>query len=255
MKGKKIVLATIMAVVVAFALQSCKKDGSTDTGQVAVKMTDAPAVYDAVYVDVTGVEVNSDVSGWVTMGNVHAGVYNLLDLANGNDTLLATADLPVGNISQIRLILGSNNSVVANGVTYALNIPSGSESGLKINIHQDVTANANNVILIDFDAGASIHQTGAGDFKLQPVIRAIVATTGSVSGSVFPAVMSSVYVVSGNDTITTTTNVLGQFVLQGVLPGSYNLTIQPSGIIYSAVTVNNVSIAANTNTNIGVVNL
>lgn len=255
MKGTKVLLAVAATTLLVFGMQSCKKDSNTDTGQVTFKMTDAPAAYDAVYVEVTGVEVHSDVSGWVTMGNVHAGVYNLLDLANGTDTILATADLPVGTISQVRLILGSNNSIVVGGSTYPLTIPSGSESGLKINVHYDVAANVNNVILVDFDAGASVHQTGNGVYKLQPVIRAIVATTGSISGSVFPAILSSVYVVSGTDTISTTTNVVGQFMIQGVLPGSYNVTVEPSISTYNTVTVNSVSVTANSNTNIGVVNL
>ena len=38
------------------------------------------------------------------------GIYNLLDFTNGKDTLIADAELSGGSNSQIRLILGDNNS-------------------------------------------------------------------------------------------------------------------------------------------------
>ena|SRR5665647_2021879 len=48
--------------------------------------------------------------------NATEGVYNLLDLSNGISTLIATGDMQPGTVSQIRLILGSNNTVTVGGV-------------------------------------------------------------------------------------------------------------------------------------------
>ena len=63
-----------------------------------------------------------------------------MDLTNGRDTLLAQATLPGGTISQIRLILGSNNFLVDNaGQKLALTTPSAQQSGLKVQVHQTIS--------------------------------------------------------------------------------------------------------------------
>ena len=81
------------------------------------------------------VNVSGDSSAWISL-NTNAKVYNLLSLQNGVQTVLATGDLPTGMVKKIRLILGSDNSIVVNSVTFPLNIPSGSESGLKIDLNK-----------------------------------------------------------------------------------------------------------------------
>ena len=48
----------------------------------------------------------------ITVGNAYPGLYNLMDLTNGRDTILADAEIPQGSISQIRLILGENNFII-----------------------------------------------------------------------------------------------------------------------------------------------
>ena len=64
-------------------------------------MTDAPGPYDAVYVDIQGIEITGGGGKNVVM-NVSKGIYNLLDFSNGIDTLLATGTLEDAKVSQIR---------------------------------------------------------------------------------------------------------------------------------------------------------
>src|ERR1700738_45620 len=110
----------------SFIFLSCnKRSSSSGSGHLQVMLTDGPASYDAVYIDVEKVEVNvsSDSgtsSGWQTINLLRPGIYNLLKFSNGIDTVLAAADLPAGTLSQMRLVLGSNNAVVINGQTYPL---------------------------------------------------------------------------------------------------------------------------------------
>jgi hypothetical protein len=85
------------------------------------------------------------------------------------DTLLATGTVQTGTVKEIRLILGSNNTVVVNGVTFPLTIPSGSESGLKIKVSKKLNATLETLI-IDFDAALSIKQEANG-YKLRPVLK------------------------------------------------------------------------------------
>jgi hypothetical protein len=157
------------------AITSCQKEvnGSTDPGSTRLKinMTDAPTLADSVNVDIQQVRVNfsNDTVEWVDL-TTHAGVYDLLGLQNGVDTLLATGTVPTDTVRQIRFVLGTNNSITVAGVTYPLTIPSGAESGLKINVDKHLNGTLDS-LLIDFDAALSIHQTGNGTYVLRPVLR------------------------------------------------------------------------------------
>src|SRR5258706_7796793 len=123
------IILTAMAIG-SFIFLSCNKNSSGGgTGHLQVMLTDDPASYDAVYIDVQKVEIkvspdtNSN-SGWQTINVLRPGVYNLLKFSNGIDTLLAAADVPAGKISQMRLVLGDNNSVVIDSQSYPLKTPS-----------------------------------------------------------------------------------------------------------------------------------
>lgn len=93
----------------------------------------------------------------------------MLSYQNGNDTLVAQGFIDLRNIQQIRLVLGDRNTIVVDGVSYPLTIPSGSESGLKIMLNKVVAQPADTVIL-DFDALLSVKEENDG-FKLRPVIK------------------------------------------------------------------------------------
>ncbi len=133
-------------------------------------MTDAPFDAQEVNVDVQQVLVHfSDDTSKPVFLNTSTGVYNLLKLQNGVDTLLASGTVPGGNLRSLRLILGSRNTIKINGVVYPLTIPSGSESGLKINLNKKLTSVDS--LLVDFDAGLSVIKTGNGEYKLKPVLK------------------------------------------------------------------------------------
>lgn len=247
----------IVLLIAAFATYvSCKKEATdeTVTSSLQIRLTDAPAVYDSVIVDVIGVEVHSDqTNGWVTMNMPHPGLYNLLQFTNGHDTLIASSSIPAGKVSQIRLILGTNNSVTKNGVTYPLIVPSGSESGLKIQIHKDIVYGVTNIIQLDFDAGRSIVEQGNGVFHLKPVIRATTTgIDGSISGTIAPIFAAVAYAVSGTDTFTTTVSGNGGFLIAGVPAGSYTVCIHPD-TIYSDTCFTNVTVNVNQLTNLGLI--
>jgi DNA polymerase III sliding clamp (beta) subunit (PCNA family) len=147
---------------------ACKKESGTSALQ--IKMTDAPADYQEVNVDLKEVKVNfnDDSTGWVSLQTKDT-IYNLLGLQNGLDTLIAQGTVPSSTIKEIRLILGDNNTIKVNGQIYPLTIPSGSESGLKIKVNKKLKATLETLI-IDFDAAMSVNNEADG-YKLRPVIR------------------------------------------------------------------------------------
>lgn len=139
-----------------------------------IRLTDGPIDLDEVNIDLQQIYVKGQ-NGFeeIPLGT-SAGIYNLLDYQNGIDTLVATgvsSGLTV--IREIRLVLGENNSVVAQGETYDLKIPSGGESGLKIKVCLDLTGVPVYDLILDFDAAASIHKTGNGKYIMKPVIRIV----------------------------------------------------------------------------------
>jgi len=230
-------LALITLVSLSFA--ACKDNtmpnggtpnGSNARASMRVMLTDDPADYDQVNIDVQSVEINSDNGGWITL-NTFSDMYNLLDLTNGIDTLIANDSLPAGMISQIRLNLGPNNTIMVNGVVHPLDVPSGNTSGLKINVHQTLVAGGNYTLLLDFDAGHSIVEQGNGEYKLKPVIHGqlvtSIVTDGTITGVVMPPA-SNAFVSATNATDSTSTYInalTGQYSLQNLTPGTYTIAI------------------------------
>ena len=166
MKTKHLVLGLLLCSGIN-AFQSCKKENN-GLSNLQVRLTDAPAAYDQVNVDIREVRVNfrDDSTGWVSL-NTNAKIYNLLALQNGVDTLLATGTVSTGIVKEIRLLLGNDNSVVVNGTSFPLTIPSGGESGLKIKVNKKLNATLETLI-VDFDAALSIKVENGG-YKLRPV--------------------------------------------------------------------------------------
>jgi hypothetical protein len=263
MKTAKLVLLLLIALAgVSFILFSCNKNTSTGTGHLQVMLTDGPAHYDAVYIDVQKCEVNvsSDTgtgSGWQTVNLLRPGVYNLLKFSNGIDTLLAAAELPAGNLSQMRLVLGPNNSVIIDGQAYPLKTPSAQQSGLKFNIHSPLTAGIEYRLWIDFNAGRSIVATGNGGYILKPVIRTYSAAVGgSIKGFALPfAAKPEVWAVMGTDTLMALPDsATGYYFFGGVNPGTWNLLFHAQDSTYKD-TAFTVPVSTGVVSNAGTVNL
>jgi hypothetical protein len=161
--------------------------------------------------------------------NVNKGVYNLLELTGGLDTLLGSFEIPAGTISQIRLVLGSNNSIVVAGKNYNLSTPSAQQSGLKLNVHYKIQEGLTYDFTLDFDAAKSIVENGAGKYILKPVIRVITeALNGAISGIIAPVDSNPVVTaILNNDTISTYPNENGLFLLGKLNEGSYKVQILP----------------------------
>ncbi|MCB2219164.1 MAG: DUF4382 domain-containing protein [Bacteroidetes bacterium] len=194
-----------------------------------VRMTDYPANYDAVLIDIMEIQVHSNAEGWKSI-QTNDGIYDLLELTNGIDTVIAEDELPSGIISQIRFILGDQNSVVVEGDTLSLSIPSGQSSGLKLNLHYELMPGISYAVLIDFDAAASIHQTGNGNYKLKPVLKVIAkGTDGSIRGQLDPQVFAQIYAIDpiSLDTSGAFSNDEGKFLISGLQEGLYRVEIWP----------------------------
>jgi hypothetical protein len=241
----------LMCLMCSILIFSCdKKDvNNTSKAKVQIRLTDSPDPdVREVWIDVKDVLINMGDSSWNSVQGAHAGLYNLLDLTNGKDTILADAEIPAGKISQIRLLLGDNNYIINNsGDKIDLTTPSAQQSGLKVEVNQDVTGGQLYRLILDFDAGKSIVKAGnSGNYILKPVIRIIsfVPSGGNLKGVVLPdSVRTAIYAINGVDTVASTyTDTLnGNFFFNDIPGGSYSLSYLPEDTSFKS-TQQNVSV-------------
>jgi hypothetical protein len=138
----------------------------------SIRLKDAPAAIDEVWIDVRQVRVHTNLGGWQDLAT-NAGVYDLMSLQNNADTLIAGQQpIPSGRMSQVRLVLGPDNALVIDSVRYPLSLSSQDEAGLILNVQQVLQQNMPYTLVIDFDAAVSIVDQGNGNYRLKPVLTA-----------------------------------------------------------------------------------
>lgn len=248
-----------------FMLISCDFANDSTQGSMQVFMTDAPANYESVVIDIEEIRIHenqnaeNDEDGWRTIRNEPLQV-DLLNLTNGNMQFLGETDLESGTYNQMRFILGNQNLLVMNdGQTVPLTTPSGQESGLKLNIDTEVESGINYILLLDFDASRSIVEAGnSGQYLLQPVIRSVNLTgTGAINGTIEPAdALPWVYAIADSDTIAgTKATEEGDFMIIGLPPDTYQVSIEPTSTDYNMTDISDVEVTAPDTTRLDIINL
>ncbi|WP_411766321.1 DUF4382 domain-containing protein [Winogradskyella sp. A3E31] len=250
LKKLKFVLASL-AVVLAMSC-SDSNDGNTEPASISVKLVDAPGDYDNVFVEVVDVlvrygdaddenadedmdqdgDIDEDDAGWISVGVIAPGTYDLLELTGGVTLqLVENEEVEAGFIEQIRLVLGDENYVVSEGVESPLNTPSAQQSGLKVKVDQMLEGGFNYDFILDFDVDASIVDAGnSGNLNLKPVLRAsLELSSGTLAGNVTNTdVAVEVSVDDGNGyTASTMVDAEGNFQIPGLPAGIYTVTVTP----------------------------
>ena len=250
------------AMLVFFA---CNKSSSSNSNpnipkgqsQVSMYMMDGPINFYKVLIDIRQVTVEIDTATtqnapdvddqwdanycgfhrtasnksviWDTL-SITPGVYNLLDLRNGTDTLLASGLYPTGKIIKIQITLGSDNTVYTDSTTdYPLEI-FGPNPYFTINVSRtnvdDVTNNEFKLWL-DFNLEKSIFFWD-GSFLLQPYFTVFNdMVSAKVQGTVLPPGAGAlVEGISGTDTIYAIPFWGGQYQFRNVPAGTWSFTFK-----------------------------
>jgi len=256
MKGLLKISVVGLFCTMAIVFAACSED---NTARVEVRLTDGPGDFEELNIDIREVQINSGEgnSGWQSL-DIKTGVYNILKLTNGLDTLLGAIELPAGKIQQIRLVLGDDNTVVIDGKSHPISTPSAQQSGLKLNLHATLVEGVTYRILLDFDAARSVVQRGNHSYSLKPVIRAIEeATSGAVKGSVLPVESKPVvYAIAGVDTVGTTfaDTTTGKFLIKGLPAGTYTVSLAPKAG-FTTVNKSEVTVNVGSVTDLGIVEI
>ncbi|HKO79375.1 MAG TPA: DUF4382 domain-containing protein, partial [Chitinophagaceae bacterium] len=125
---------------------------------------------------------------------------------------------------------------------------SAQQSGLKLNIHQDVDAGLVYKMILDFDASRSIVTTGSDKYILKPVIRtSLESVGGGLRGVVTPVdVLTNVRAIQGTDTVAGTfTSPTGSYWIGGLSAGTYSLQFLPADP-YADTIRTNITVTAGT---------
>lgn len=196
-------------VIAAGAFVGC--DGEWDAfGRVTLSITDAPVDSALnVYVQFSGLEIhgsnNRNETLYFCEDPVNPEVrvvsktvcvkakpmqIDLLEMNSGNsETLLSGYKLTAGDYQWIRLMVDTSGAedtyiVLDDGSEHELTIPSGDQTGLKLNRGFRVSAGKDADFTIDFDLRKSIHRNGKG-YVLRPTLRIVDnSSTGSIGGEV-----------------------------------------------------------------------
>lgn len=161
-------LAIFLCILTIFL--DCSSENSNQSFQiekttVAVKLSSTGSKYDAVNVEVLDIHLlvvddKSAPNCWLSLNAVNRGVYNLLDLKDGlKAQLVSNLKIPVGNIYEIKLILGDKNSIVMDGKTLPLVMNSVHKKGLEIRMEHYLISKASYSISLNFNIEQSIEET------------------------------------------------------------------------------------------------
>lgn len=194
---------TIAASGLALLLVACgggDGDGSS-TGTLNLAITDAPVdAAKAVVVEFTGVELQHadgeriDYDFVDEFDNPEPRQIDLLALTGGTtELLLDGVTMTAGDYNWIRLKVNAERGVIDSYIDllddtrHSLYVPSGSQSGLKLNRGFNVPEDRTASFTIDFDLRKSVHDPSnpADDYFLRPTLRLVDGNTdGALSGIV-----------------------------------------------------------------------
>lgn len=272
---KKFLLISAGSLIAFIAILtiSCSKNDSesntenekvSNTQGVSLYLTDGPADYEHVYIDIQSVEVMTDTcSGsefdywdkdyrdscisWNEL-KITPGAYDLLTLNNGVDAALAQGTVPKGKIKLIKFQLGSNNTLVKSGATYALKLLTDS-SAVYLNLRGDEwdqSDSDSSKLWIDFDVARSVFELPNNKYYLSPVLTAFVEkNTGNIEGEVLPD-DAYPYISVYNNSGDTTYNIPrpdGYFKVRALETGTYSLKIDANNG-YKDTVISNISITS-----------
>jgi len=277
-----------------FVFFACNKNNSSNSNpnippgksQVSIYMMDDPIQFTKVLIDIRQVAVLVDTGAkqtdsdnndqwddnycgwhrtrenksvfWDTL-DITPGVYDLLQLRNGVDTLLASGLIPSGKILKVKITLGSDNTVYTDSTThYPLEV-FGPHPYFTINVRRvDVSSVSSNdfKLWLDFNLERSIFFWN-GEFLLKPYIVVFNdQAQAKIKGTALPKrKVSLITAYSSSDTLYAIPNWWdGDYQIRNVPAGTYSINFKGRDG-YQDTTITNITVTAGQTTKVADVTL
>ncbi len=277
MRKKLSVLFSFLLILMLF---SCNNENEMTTSHLKISLIDQAGDFESVNIDIKEIRVhsssvideddeqengddeesdNDDTGGWVTLEGSDVGVVNVLDYTDGQELTIYDSEFPAGYITQIRLVLGDENTVVIDGDSLKLKTPSGQQSGLKLKVNENLEAGLSYYLKLDFEAARSIIKANE-KYLLKPVIRVLTENNGgSIKGEISPEnEIISIYVLNNGDTLGSTMTTLesASFLISGIESGTHSVSFEPAdGSSLTSKVVENVVVEDQKITDMGTIGL
>ena len=248
-------LSTVLLFTLLFLGCDDAGDGDVTSGSGTFKIeifdSPPPDSVENIFITIKEVSVHKAGGGWDTLSQPEVTL-DFLELINGVTESLVDEPLESGDYTQLRLVVADSNTVVINGESYPLKIPSGTETGIKLNLNFTILDDEIIEVMVDFDASKSIKWT-PGNYKLSPVFKVFKKVlSGTVAGSVnnfsgtsiANAVVTAITVSS--DSVSTVTDSTGAYKLI-LLEDSYSLEASADGFAGADTTYTGVQVQAESN--------
>ena len=140
-----------------------------DSPRLRILLTDLPVDgIDNVWLVVSSIAAHRADGTWVSISN-QTQTMDLLGLRYGVTRTLGISSIPAGNYDTLKLLV-SDASIVVDGATYDLYVPSGSTTGILMSFLFSVSDSQISTMLIDWDASASIQYAPGEGYILRPYI-------------------------------------------------------------------------------------
>ena len=257
----------LTSIILSFLLASCSHSGSSDQGEIFIKVVDAPANYQAINIVVNRVSIHQSGAapniGLTFLSTTSPIKFNLLKLLNGNSVQLALSKVPAGTYDQIEINYGQC-TITINGQEIPLNFdPSITNGNSIIPFSFQIVDGQQFQLTFDYDAYSSVYPTGfLNSYNFNPKIRLQnTALSGSIAGTIRDpnnAVTSArITTFTGLDSVTTYNDTTyGSFQLSDLPEDtSYTVIIIPYNQSLLNDTLPGIIVTRQTITNLGIIQL
>jgi hypothetical protein len=218
-------------------LGSCKKDKDKDeeTKKVEVRMTDAPASFASLNLEVKAIEIFIEGTGWTNLSS-ETKTFDVLALTNGKYISLGSStEFKAGNYTKVKVIFGDKLDLKAYGktdmglinFTASVNANASWEGTKSVEIDLYAYAQSDNdiVFTLDFDVAKSVVENAVG-YSVKPVIKCLKNDDTGIEGTIKGAASAYVTLDGSGFNSSTKADASGQFKIIGATEGSYSLHIE-----------------------------
>ena len=267
-------MRTLLFTLFAGFLASCGSGGGSEiadgsggsSGTLRVLLTDSPVDdADSVFVTIDRVQVVRIVDGEDVIDTIidQPQEFDLLTLQNDVTAVLAETELEPGDYAGLRLIVADTaNRIIIGPDSFPLRVPSGPQTGIKLNLDFTIAIDVVSELTIDFNVRKSVVKRGRNDdYLLTPSLTLVeTITSGAIAGSVASSdadnpLQDAVVSVQqdGEELLSVLLTAGGAFRLAPLLEGDYDIVISATGCAPQAVT--GVEVTAAQETGVGAVAL